>query len=156
MGARRRVESSVVVDVPLDRLWDFLSDTARYDDWVVATLEVTRTDGPAHLGSTYDERNKLIGPIRVTSRWRVIEFDPPRRQVHAAERWPLVKDLHVAFTCEPADAGTRLTQWFEYTPRFGPLGGMLDAAMRGQVQKDLDRTLENCRALAEREAPARV
>ena len=147
----RRLTSSVVVDAPLDATWDLVSDTSRYAEWVEATLAVTRSDGMAHEGSTYAERNKFIGPFKVSSSWRVTEFDPPRRQVHAAERWPLVKGLRIAWECEPADAGTRLTHWVEYTPGLGPLGNVLDAAMRGQIQSDLDGTTQNLKALAERE-----
>jgi len=151
MARTRRLTSSAVVDAHLDRVWDLVSDTRRYAEYVEATLAVTRSDGMAHEGSTYEERNKFIGPFKVSSRWRVTEFDPPRRQVHAAERWPLVKDLRVGFECEPADNGTRVTHWIEYVPGLGALGGVLDNAMRGQIQRDLDRTAQNLKALAERE-----
>lgn len=148
----------MVVEADLDRVWDLASDTRRYAEYVEATLEVTRSDGMAHEGVTYDERNKFIGPFKVSSKWRVTEFDPPRRQIHVAERWPLVKNLRIGFECEPADAGTRVTHWIEYTPGLGALGNALDGAMRGQIQHDLDRTTQNFKALAERElrAPAPV
>lgn len=149
--SRRTLTSSVVVDAPLDAVWDLVSDTRRYAEYVEATLAVTRSDGMAHVGATYDERNKFIGPFKVSSHWRVTEFDPPRRQVHEADRWPLVDGLRIGFECEPADDGTRVTQWLEYAPKLGPLGSVLDGAMRGQVQRDLDRTTANFKALAERE-----
>ena len=154
MATRRKLTSSAVVNAPLDATWDLISDTRRYAEYVEATLAVTRSDGMAHEGSSYDERNKFIGPFKVSSRWRVTEYDPPRRQVHTAERWPLVKELRIVFECEPADHGTRIMHAIEYTPGLGALGSVLDNVMRGQIQRDLDRTVQNFKALAERELRA--
>ena len=151
MAAERRLTSSVVVDRPIEQVWELVSDTRRYAEYVDATLEVTRSDGQARVGATYDERNKFIGPFKVSSKWRVTEYDPPRSQVHVTDRWPLVKGLRIAWECEPAGEGTRLLHWVEYVPGLGPLGSLLDLVMRGQVQKDMDGTTANFKALAERE-----
>ena len=150
MAAPRRFSSSVVVDAPVDTVWELLSDTRRYAEYVEATLAVTRSDGMAHVGATYDERNKFLGPVRVSSRWRVTEYDAPRSQVHVCDRWPLVDGLRIGFECEPVDGGTRVSQWLEFTPKVP----FLVRAFAGQVQRDLDRTTANLKALAEREAPA--
>ena len=154
MGAERRITASTTIAAPVEQVWELVSNTRRYAEYVEATLEVVRSDGQAKVGGTYEERNKFIGPFKVRSFWRVTEYDAPRRQVHAADRWPLVSGLKIAWECEPDGDGTRLTHWIEYVPGLGPLGNVVDAAMRGQVQKDLDRTVENCRSLAEREAAA--
>jgi hypothetical protein len=78
--------SSVVVAATLpveqERLWALLCDTRRYPEWVEMTTAVVRTDGPTRPGSTYEERNRLVGPFTVRSRWTVTEFDPPRHQQH--------------------------------------------------------------------------
>lgn len=148
MGARRIVASGRI-DAPLDRLWDLLCDTGRYAEWVEGTVEVVRTDGEARLGSTYDERNKFLGPWKARSRWRVTEFERPRRMVHVAERFPLVSGLHVDWELAPAaHGGTDAVFGVEYTPALGPLGTLLDRWMVRGVRADHERTLENLRALA--------
>ena len=45
-------------------------DTSRYADWVAGTDAVTRTDGPARQGSTYDEVNPILGPWKAKSSGR--------------------------------------------------------------------------------------
>ena len=87
--AELRVVASASVSAPPERVWELISDTSRYADWVAGTDEVTRTDGPAREGSTYDEVNPILGPWKARSRWTVTEFDPPRRQVHRGEGLPL-------------------------------------------------------------------
>ena len=82
------VSASTVVAASLDRAWRLLSDTGRYAEWVVGTVEVTRTDGPAREGSTYDEVNPILGPWRAKTSWQVVEFTPPRRQLHVSTDLP--------------------------------------------------------------------
>jgi uncharacterized protein YndB with AHSA1/START domain len=77
--AHLEVSATTPVAAPPERAWEALCDTARYAEWVEGTLEVTRTDGPAAPGSTYDEINPVLGPWKATTRWTVTEFDPPRR-----------------------------------------------------------------------------
>ena len=78
--------ATVPVAASPERTWELLCDTRRYAEWVEDTDRVSRTDGPAKLFSTYDEVNPILGPIKGRSHWVVIEFDPPRRQVHRDER----------------------------------------------------------------------
>ena len=59
---RIEVSATVPVAAPPERAWELLCDTSRYADWVEGTDEVTRTDGPASPGSTYDEVNPIMGP----------------------------------------------------------------------------------------------
>jgi carbon monoxide dehydrogenase subunit G len=73
------VTASATVAVAPERIWELLCDTRRYSEWVEGTDAVTRTDGPASAGSTYAEVNPIVGPWKAKTRWKVIEFDAPRR-----------------------------------------------------------------------------
>ena len=76
-------------------MWELLCDTSRYAEWVEATAEVTRTDGPAAPGSTYDELNPILGPWKARTSWTVAEFEPGRRQLHTSTDLPLLRRCDV-------------------------------------------------------------
>ena len=101
MAGKRTVTVSRVIPAPSEQIWRVLDDTSRYAEWVPQTLEVTRNDGEAVVGATYDERNRVVGPITGSSRWRVVERDPGRYSLHEGEGLPLVaqrldRDAHGA------------------------------------------------------------
>jgi uncharacterized protein YndB with AHSA1/START domain len=79
MAGKQSVMVSRVIPASQEEIWQVLDDTSRYAEWVPQTLEVTRNDGEAVVGATYDERNTVFGPIKGSSRWRVVERDPGRR-----------------------------------------------------------------------------
>lgn len=150
MAAERRIVTSVTIPAPQDEVWALLSDTTRYAEWVEDTVEVVRTDGPAAEGSTYDERNTILGPIKGSSRWTVVEHEPPRLSVHRGEGIPIASTMSIEFALQPAgDAATEVTLTFLYEPRFGPLGGLLaSAGLHRKLEAGFRRTANNLAALA--------
>ena len=62
MASERTISSSATVGAPQKEVWEFLCDTQRYAEWVDGTLKVTRTDGPAQLGTTYRAQSHR-GPL---------------------------------------------------------------------------------------------
>ena len=80
-----RIERSVAVEAPSERVWAFVSDVRRCPEWV------TFADGMGHVdegdpgeGFRYVEYGG-VGPLRSASEWVSVEFDPPRRQVHVGD-----------------------------------------------------------------------
>ena len=67
------VTASAMVPAPPDQVFGLISETDRYSEWVTGTDAVTRTDGPAREGSTYDEVNPILGPWKAKTHWRVVE-----------------------------------------------------------------------------------
>jgi carbon monoxide dehydrogenase subunit G len=145
------VTASGIVPAPLERVWELLCDTSRYAEWVAGTEAVTRTDGPARPGSTYDEVNPVLGPWKAKSSWTVTEFDAPRRQVHSGTGLPLSSDFVVIFELAPEGDSTGFTLSLRATPSLGPVGGAFAALMKGQIDRDNRRSVENFVALAGRE-----
>jgi carbon monoxide dehydrogenase subunit G len=145
------VTASAFVPAPPERVWELLSDTARYAEWVVGTDEVTRTDGPAREGSTYEEVNPILGPWKAKTHWRVTDFEPPRRQIHVGEGLPLISEFAVVMEAEHEADGTRVNLGLRGTPSLGPVGSAFAALMRGQVERDNRRSVEAFAELARRE-----
>lgn len=145
------VTASAVVPAPPERVWELLSDTSRYAEWVAGTDEVTRTDGPSQQGSTYDEVNPILGPWKAKSHWTVVEHEPPRRQVHEGSGIPLSSEFHVIMEVAPQAGASEVTMTLRGKPALGPVGAVFARLMQGQVDRDNRRTVESFAALAARE-----
>ena len=152
-----RVESSVVVEAPPERVWAFVSDVGRCPEWVTFADEMRHVDeGDPGEGFRYVEYGGL-GPIRSESEWAIVEFDPPRRQVHVGDMGIMKPELTI--TVEPEGEGTRWTQTvaFEALPRLRPVGWLLERlVIRRGMARGLERTMEVGRALVEREERDRI
>jgi uncharacterized protein YndB with AHSA1/START domain len=149
------VTASSTVSAPPGAVWDLLSDTSRYADWVVGTDEVTRTDGPAREGSTYDERNTIVGPWKARTHWRVIEFDAPRRQVHVSGDIPLAHEFAVITEVARLDRAAHCLaeQSSARAARLAPQGHRHPAPL---PLRDNRRSVEQFAELASREAATRM
>jgi carbon monoxide dehydrogenase subunit G len=140
-----------VIPAPADRIWEVVDDTSRYAEWVPQTLEVTSNDGEAVVGATYDERNKVVGPIKGSSRWRVIERDPGRYSRHEGEGLPLLTNVSIEFRTEAAGESTEVTSTLRYDPTLGPLGALIDKAAHGQTVAAQEQALQNLEQLVTRQ-----
>ena len=144
------VVASSYVPAPPEELWELISDTTRYAEWVEGTDAVTRTDGPAWEGSTYDEANTLLGPWKARTSWRVTEYTPHRRQVHVSTDVPLAKSFEVVMELEPHDQGTLFVVTLNAQPSLGPLGAVMARLMRGVVDAENRKTVANVADLVAR------
>ncbi len=76
----RQVMASELINADQQRVWDLYADVKGSETWVPFLEEVTYVSGPAGLGQVYRERTRLAG-MRSEAEWRIVEWDPPRRQV---------------------------------------------------------------------------
>ena len=153
---RLDVSASGPVAAPASEVWDLLCDTSRYAEWVAGTDEVTRTDGPASQGSTYDEINPIAGPWNGRSHWTVTTFDAPHRQVHRGEGIaPTVKLLEVEMAVTPAgEDACEVALTLTGESALGPVGALMLTALKGQVERDNRKSVENLAALVRTGVPS--
>ena len=155
MAGKKAITVSRVIPASPDAIWRVLDDTSRYAEWVPQTLEVTRNDGEAVVGATYDERNTVFGPIKGDSRWRVVERDEGRYSLHEGEGLPLVTNVSIEFRTEPAGESTEVTSTLRYDTTLGPIGAVLDKAAHGQTVAAQEEALANLERLVTSEAAVR-
>jgi uncharacterized protein YndB with AHSA1/START domain len=148
------VTASAVVPAPQERVFELLSDTARYSEWVTGTNAVTRTDGPAREGSTYDEVNPILGPWKASTKWHVVDYEPPRRQRHTTTDIPLSSRFEVIMEVAAEGDVSEVTITLQGEPALGPIGGAFARLMQGQVARDNQRSVEAFAELATRELGA--
>lgn len=150
------VTASAIVPAPQGQVFELLSDTARYSEWVTGTDAVTRTDGVAREGSTYDEVNPVVGPWKAKTHWRVVEHEAPRRQRHETGDIPLSSRFEMVMEVAPEGDASRVTLTLRGEPALGPVGPVFARLMRGQVDRDNRRTVEAFAELAGREPGAKT
>jgi uncharacterized protein YndB with AHSA1/START domain len=143
MAGKRTVTVSRVIPAPQADVWRVLDDTSRYAEWVPQTLEVTRNDGEAVVGATYDERNRLFGPIKGNSRWRVVERDEGRYSLHEGEGLPLVANVSIELRTQAAGESTEVTSTLRYDTTLGPLGALIDKVAHRQTVAAQQQGLAN-------------
>ncbi len=144
----RRVEASTWIAAEPQVAWDLYADVERSVEWVPFAEEILYMSGPAGLGQVYRERTSL-GGVSDVAEWKVIEWDPPRRQVQLS----LGKKAESRLTIEivPERGGARVTQAAELRSQLpGPIGRVHEwvfgmVALRG-LRAAIDaakRTLES-------------
>jgi hypothetical protein len=145
VGDRRRIAAS-----PRE-VWRVLCDIERYPEWGPWTLHARRIDRPAGLGVAYEEHGRVLSPLVGLSRWRIVEFDPPRRQVHRAEAVRLAVAFERIFELAPdGTGGTWLTLSVRYRPALGAVGSALDWTLLRWLQaRRVPRALEGIARLAQ-------
>jgi hypothetical protein len=116
-------------------VWRLLNAIERYPEWAHWARSVTRADEPAGLGVAYETGG---------GRWRIVEYDPPRRQVHRAEHTRLARSFDRVFELRSDGAdGTWLELAVRYHPALGRAGRAFDRAIfrRAEVRR-LPRALD--------------
>jgi hypothetical protein len=149
-----RVTASAVVPASPAAVFELVSDTARYPEWVTNTDAVTRTDGPAREGSTYDEINPIVGPWKARTHWRVVEYEATLRQVHRSADVPLMSRFEIAIEVAPEGDASRLEVTLRAEPALGPIGAVFTRLMSARVERDHRRSVEAFAELASRELGA--
>ena len=150
------VTASAIAAAPPEDVFELLSDTARYSEWVTGTHAVTRTDGQAREGSTYDEVNPVLGPWKAKTHWHVVEHETPRRSRHETGDIPLSSHFQVVMEVAPEGDASRVTMTLRGEPAFGPVGAVFARLMQGQVERDNRRSVEAFAELATRELGAQA
>jgi len=150
------VTASAMVPARPDQVFGLISETARYPEWVTGTNAVTRTDGPAREGSTYDEINPVLGPWKANTHWRVVEHDAPRRTRHETGDIPLSSHFQVVMEVAPEGDASRVAMTLRGEPALGPVGAVFARLMQGQVERDNRRSVEAFSELATRELGAQA
>jgi carbon monoxide dehydrogenase subunit G len=155
VSAERTVSATTTVAAAPEQVWSLLSDPARFAEWADRTLEVTSADSALRLGSNYEERNKVMGPITGSSRWTVVEHEAPRRQTHRGEGIAMAAALDFFVELRPVENATEVTLGLRYRPAFGAIGLLLDRLyFRRSLEQSFQRTASNLAELANRELVA--
>ncbi|WP_436947856.1 hypothetical protein [Streptomyces sp. SudanB52_2052] len=85
-------------------MWNVISRTDRYAEWVAGAIEVTDHHGVATVGKTYAERNRTLGPLKTDSVWTVREIEPLKRRVDTGTGFAPLQDVTNTFEFRPVQS----------------------------------------------------
>lgn len=134
---------SVSVDVPLSpsEAWQHASDLSRYKEWLTIH-RVWRSKLPESLdkGTVLESIVEVKGmPNRI--RWTIVNFKPPETMTLDGVGVGGVK-VKLVGKVRPGDAGASVVSMDVHLggpALFGPIGMLVGAALRGDIQASLDR-----------------
>lgn len=147
-----RVESSALINAGPEMVWELISDIDRLSEWA-PHVERVRCVSECDIGEGTIYRESGSPGLRQSEReWRIVEWDPPRRQVHRTNDGPL--DLQVTLDLDLSDGYTRLHQRidFQVFPNVRPLGWMLGRLfVRRKIRSNAQKMVQNVKRLVENE-----
>jgi uncharacterized protein YndB with AHSA1/START domain len=141
------VTETAVLAVPVERVWDVISATHRYADWVHGVLEVTESHGTAQIGKVYSERNQTVGPLTTRSTWTVQEIVPMSVRVDTGVGFAPMHDMTNVFEFKPVAGGTEMTFTVRYRPGLGPIGRLIDKLQQPGLRKSFQQSMHNLEEL---------
>ncbi len=143
-----RVERTVEVAAPPERLYEVVMDPSRLEDWVTIHDHLVG-EVPARLrkGSELTQCLKLAGrPFKV--RWTVAENEPCDRVVWEG-RGPVGSHAKVVYGFEENGKGTRFLYRNEYDLPGGPLGRLAGRTVARATAREVDGSLQKLKLLVE-------
>jgi ligand-binding SRPBCC domain-containing protein len=134
------VEESVVINRPLQEVFDYVANRETLPEWSAPIQEVRKeTQGPlVEEGARFTTVAKFLGR-RFETPFEVSVHDPPRRHTDRSTGGPFPQEYTHIFE-EVAGGGTRLTEVTDGEPGgfFRLAGPLLEIAVRRQFRADLE------------------
>lgn len=157
-----RLQREIVINVPPETVFAYLSQPERLPEWTPGVLSVQRTSsGPVGVGATTETVVEAFG-VRQTLLGRCTAYEAPRRlAVENVTASPVkvgpvtIERVSTISASEllPEGAGTRLRAILEYSLSAGFLTGLAEQVAGPQMQADFDRSLQNLKRLLESAPP---
>jgi uncharacterized protein YndB with AHSA1/START domain len=143
-----KVERTVEIAAPPERLYEVVMDPARLDEWV--TIHHHLEDSPP---SRLERGSKLTQCLRLAGRkfkvrWTVVENDPCRRVVWEG-RGPVASHARVEYGFAPNGDGTSFSYLNRYDLPGGLLGRLAERTVSRITARELDGSLERLKKLVE-------
>ena len=141
-----RFSHSIEVVQPLEAVFPWLLEEDKVPRWMSHVEEYRQLgDGPLGVGSRLRQTIEL-SDSRVSFELEVLRYEPPR-EAEARFATNGVEVVNV-YTCEPAGAGTRVTQAMDAKPT-SLSARVLIPVVRPRLERKLTEDLERLRAVLE-------
>jgi uncharacterized membrane protein len=143
-----RVERTVKIAAPPERVYEVVMDPSRLGEWVTIhhRLEGTRPDR-LERGSKMTQLLRLAGQ-RFKVRWTVVENDPCKRVVWEG-RGPVASHARVEYRFAQNGDATTFRYINEYDLPGGPLGRLAGRTVSRIAAKELNGSLQRLKSLVE-------
>jgi uncharacterized protein YndB with AHSA1/START domain len=145
------VHVKIVINAPVEQVWETIMDPNRLADWVTIHRSVTNiSSDPTSKGATMDQMLHMRGfPFRV--HWTLVEVQAPR---HAEwdGRGPAHSRARITYDLKQDGQGaTEFDYSNEFTPPGGRLGNVASRVIVGAAsEREANSSLQRLKALLEK------
>ncbi|TLF78397.1 SRPBCC family protein [Nocardia cyriacigeorgica] len=139
------VSDSVLIDRPVDVVFDYVADQTNAPAWQDGLVEVRRTtDGPIGVGTRHLAVRSFLGRrLELTNEY--VRFEPNREVAFTAATGP--SRMEVSYRTEPEAGGTRLSCDMRMEQK--GLFALADPLVARSLRKDFASNFANLKALLE-------
>jgi uncharacterized protein YndB with AHSA1/START domain len=133
----RVAADEVIIQRPIDEVFEQYADGRRYADWLPGASEMELlTSEPVGVGSRFRGKFPGFGEVH----WQIEQFERPRRLLNLGAA--PIGDMRHTITFEPVPGGTRVKQRGEgvYTGIFRVLGPIAAPFIRAAIAKNWRQT----------------
>ncbi len=117
-----KIENSIVINKPVEEVFEFLANAENNPQWQSGTLDVRKTsEGPLGVGTTYTSVSRLLGK-QLESTVEYTAYEPNTRVAIKAVSGPIPFQAETTFEAT-AEGGTMVT-----TAGGGEVGGFFKLA----------------------------
>jgi uncharacterized protein YndB with AHSA1/START domain len=102
------VETSAVIDRPIEDVWQFISDFSNATKWELYSEGEQTSPAPTGLGTTFRFGGKFMGKD-LTYEGRISEWEPNKKFTFWSDKFIRKKPAYLQFTLEPVGNGTKMT-----------------------------------------------
>jgi uncharacterized protein YndB with AHSA1/START domain len=143
-----RIEASIVIDRPVEEVFEFANDPKKQPLWQTGSVESEQiSEGPVGVGTTFRGVGHFLGR-RIEGTSEITHYEPNRRVDIKMALGPM--ELEESDIFEPVGDGTRVTFILE-----GESGGFFKLAeplVIRMTQREYQKSLENLKDLLEAQA----
>lgn len=145
------VSTAIDIDVPPQRVWDYVMDPEKSGDWVTIHRGLGEHDhGALRTGFQMSQRLCLRG-VNFDVHWTLVEVEAPWYAVWEGRGPARSKARIVDRLSENDHGGTHFVYENEFKAPLGPLGAVASRALVGGVPKrEADASLQRLKDLLER------
>ncbi len=141
-----RVEESIVINRPLEEVFNYVSEVGNYPEWMAHALEVRKdTAGPPQQSDRFTVAIKSVGR-RFETPYERTSFEATRRYTDRAVGGP-VPNQRWDCTFQEVLGGTRLTRAVE--AELGGLLKLLEPLQKRSTERQLRKDLQTLKDVLE-------
>ena len=152
-GFLGRVERTLEIKAPVEKVWAFMTDWDRYREWAksVEKFEVTSKQRSG-VGVTIHEVGVLAGRYRYDVHHEITEFVENKIIASRVVSGKGVrKGTKISWTMKPTKVGTQLTYTSDYEVPYSIFGKIIERLIfRGRFEKQVEGWMENIKSLVEK------
>ena len=144
------VRTSIDIDVPPEKVWEFVMNPANSQQWVtIHRGDKGHDTGELRPGYKMDQKLCLRG-VNFEVHWKLVEVDAPRYALWEGKGPARSKARIIDRLSDNGNGGTHFEYENEFSAPFGPLGAVATRALTGGVPKrEADASLKKLKQILE-------